>query len=168
MKYLEENGGRLQKVSFERVETFWDENLQQKQKSSVKDSKVIVEQDYVKLYAENACLFPGIDTIPFGIFRTIFQLVNGYNNKENTFLTFRSCKASRDFMSNELSISENMISKYVNKLVKMCVLIPTNERGLYVCNPWIIGRGSWSKSIHFLRRYIKPENGTWVCDVDFE
>ena len=135
---------------------------------SIQGRRLPKEPNYIKLYIDTMLSFQGIEGIPTDVIIAMSKCINGYNNDEETPLYFINNKLTKTSMAKDLGISENMVAKYIKKLNDAGVLVKTDMRSVYTCNPWIIARGSWNRSICGLRTHFNFINGEWQCDIEFK
>lgn len=127
------------------------------------------EPNYIKLYIDTMLSFQGIKGVSTDFIISMSKYIVGYNNDENTPLYFKSDRLTKESMAKDLNYNgTDSVNKQIKKLVDAGVLIRTKMKGVYICNPWIIARGSWAKSICGLRTHFNFANGEWVCDIDFK
>lgn len=137
--------------------------------TQVKGRTLPKEPNYIKLYIDTMLSFQGIKDVSTDFIIAMSKCIIGYNNDSDTPLVFKSDKLTKQTIAKELNYnSEASVNKQIKRLVDSGVLIKTSMRGVYYCNPWIIARGSWSRSVCGLRAHFNFANGEWRCDIDYK
>lgn len=113
------------------------------------------EPPYVKVYIDDISRL--ID-LPKGMNRILFQFVKhmGYNN------VLMAYKPVKMMIANNLDISYSYVEKCLKEFIKKGVFIRI-QRGMYVADPSLFGRGSWEeiKDLMMIIRY-NVKDGTRI------
>jgi len=139
------------------------EMLMTEKESSKKTS---TEPDYIKVYYKAMMAVQGVEDIPLK-FLLALSCEIGFSNGEKVI--FYNNKMTRASIAQYCDVSDNMASKYIRQAVKRGVLFPTEYKGAYEVNPWLIAKGKW-QHIKELQAQFEFVQGKWrrriVMDAD--
>lgn len=123
------------KITYQSERIIEDEHGNQISKKQEKTVMLPREPDYVKVYLDNILylkdLPKGMNTVLYALLKRI-----GYNNQ----LVLNA--ALKRQISEEIGLSVKSIDNSITKFVKGELLI-RQDRGLYIANPHLFGRGEW-------------------------
>lgn len=124
-----------------------------------KSMTVDAEPAFVKLYVEDIVKFNGLPPSASKVFNLMLRHMS-YNNIIPCFMPMKKLWAT------ELKISMVTINESIWKLYTSGFLI-RYDRGLYIANPNIVGRGKW-EDIKKLRMIIEydEKNGRVIVGMD--
>ena len=136
---------QTKKVVREFEEITVDQNGEFKEGKSVKESRIESEPNFVKLYLQDILFFNGI---PKGISSVLFGLLNYMGYDHRIFVN----SAMKKIIAQQNGLTFRTVHQAITTLTKNKVLI-REETGLYVVNPYLIGKGDWM-NIKEIRRQI--------------
>jgi len=98
------------------------------------------EPEYVKLYLEDVSR---LKDIPAGMNKVLFELIKGigYNG------IIMAYKPVKDIMCANMGISVSYLNKCINEFYKKGIFI-RYARGVYIADPNLFAKGSWSNIQH--------------------
>lgn len=133
---------------------------------SHKTSVVSREPDFIKVYYKAMMTTLGVDELPLKFLLALSSEI-GYSNSEQ--VRFYNNKMTRKEISQYCDVTDGMVSKYIRKAVELGVLFPTQYKGVYDVNPWLIAKGKWER-IRSLQAEFEFVQGKWrrciVMDAD--
>lgn len=134
---------------------------------SHKSSVVSREPDFIKIYYKAMMTTLGVDNeLPLKFLLALSNEI-GFSNDEQ--VRFYNNKMTREQISAYCDVTDGMVSKYLRKSVQLGILFPTQYRGVYDVNPWLIAKGKW-EHIRSLQAEFEFVQGKWrrciVMDKD--
>lgn len=133
------------------------------------------EAPYLKLYLGTMLAFNGIHNIPVDVIIALGNCIQpqyvkeykGTSSDTPENIVFHSDKYNKNKMAEILGVKLSMIDKYIHSMVKCGILIPTDCKGAYYVNPFIISSGYWS-GIRELRSEFDYIDGKWKVVAEVE
>ena len=127
---------RMSKITYtEKIEEVDHETGEVKKSSTTKVMKIPSEPPFVKLYLADMCKMYDIPKVGNNVLNELLKLTN-YNNE----IILNSTIKKR--IENELSLKKGILDNNLTKLKKANIL-KSEERGVYILNPNLFGKGSW-------------------------
>lgn len=120
-------------------------------------TKTSTEPDYIKVYYKAMMAVNGIAEIPLDFLLALSAQI-GFTNGDKIY--YYNNKTTRRAISDYCKIGDNMTAKYIKRCVSCGVLFPTEDRGTYEVNPWLIAKGRWA-SIKELQANFEFVGGKW-------
>jgi hypothetical protein len=118
------------------------------------------EPDYVKLYINDLLRLQDIPKSANDILLAIIKRMT-YNNDIALFAPVKREIAS------ELNIKEVTVAKAIEMFTNKSILI-RKDRGLYVINPYLFGRGKWEEIRKIRLQLVYSKEGRVILKTDFE
>ena len=118
------------------------------------------EPDYIKLYYRTMMAVQDIDEIPLSFLLALSSQI-GYSNGGGSEVYFYNNKTTRRIISDFCRIGDNMTQKYIRRSVAKGILFPSEDRGTYTVNPWLIAKGRW-EHIRELQAQFSFIDGRWT------
>lgn len=115
------------------------------------------EPDYIKVYYKAMMAVNEISEIPLDFLLALSSQI-GWANGDN--ILFYNNKTTRRIISDYCQIGDNMTAKYIKRAVAKGILFPTQDRGTYEVNPWLIAKGKW-EHIKELQASFAFVEGKW-------
>lgn len=118
------------------------------------------EPDYVKLYINDLLRLQDIPKSANDILLAIIKRMT-YNNDIALFAPVKREIAS------ELNIKEVTVAKAIEMFTNKSILI-RKDRGLYVINPYLFGRGKWEEIRKIRLQLVYSKDGRMILKTEFE
>lgn len=126
----------MSKVTYvEKIEEVNHETGELKKSSVMKQVKLPSEPPFIKLYLSDICKIYDIPRTGNNILNELLKLTN-YNNE----IILNSSIKKR--IESDLDLKKGMLDNNLTKLKKANIL-KSEERGIYLLNPNLFGKGSW-------------------------
>lgn len=118
------------------------------------------EPEYIKLYL---CDIMRLEGLPIASNSLLFELLKRMSYSNEIVLV----KSIREEICSTIKIADITFRKSVDKFVEKSILLKKNK-GVYIANPAIFGKGSWDnvKKIRLLVEY--NENGRFLLKEEIE
>lgn len=115
------------------------------------------EPDFIKVYYKAMMAVQGVEDLPLK-FLLALSCEIGFSNGDRVI--FYNNKMTRQSIAKYCAVSDNMVSKYIKQAVNKGVLFPTEYKGAYEVNPWLIAKGKW-EHIRELQASFQFVAGRW-------
>ena len=106
-----------------------------RESSTTKVMRIPSEPPFIKLYLADMCKMHNIPKVGNNVLNELLKLTN-YNNE----IVLNSTIKKR--IESELNLKKGMLDNNLTKLKKANIL-KSEERGVYLLNPNLFGKGSW-------------------------
>ena len=122
--------------------------------------RVPKEPDFIKLYLQDICKLKSIPSTGSKLLNELLK----YTSYDNVILIPSYVKQE---IAKNLNTSVGTISNALTKLVKEEIL-KRKGGGAYVLNPFLFGKGEWTKIRKIRMTWEYSENGKYLNNVDIE
>ena len=122
--------------------------------------RVPKEPDFIKLYLQDICKLKSIPSTGSKLLNELLK----YTSYDNTILIPSYVKQE---IARNLNTSVGTISNALTKLVKEEIL-KRKGGGAYFLNPFLFGKGEWTKIRKIRMSWEYSENGKYLNNVDIE
>lgn len=126
--------------------------------------KVSAEPDYIKVYYKTMMAVNEISEIPLNFLLALSAQI-GFANGDQ--ILFYNNKTTRRAIAEYCQIGDNMALKYIRRCTDKGILFPTQDRGTYEVNPWLIAKGKWDR-IRELQANFRFVSGKWERTIELE
>lgn len=118
------------------------------------------EPNYVKLYLKDIIRLKGLPPSTTSVLNALLQSM-GYNNIIPAYAPIKK------LICRDLNISMDTLNKAIDNLYKQDILIRL-DRGIYMADPDLFGRGSWSEIKEIRMMITYDESGKKQIKADIE
>lgn len=152
-------------ITYESIERNIDtETGEVKELKTIQTVKVDKEPDFIKLYLNTVCVFKGLSQSATPVLFEFCKYMTYANNADGQIIMINSY--IKEKISEELNLSVKRINQVLTSIIKSGIFKRIeNKRGIYIVNPYIIGKGEW-KDIKELRANFNFNTGDIELDID--
>ncbi|MDV6326844.1 hypothetical protein Q5L94_02165 [Idiomarina sp. Sol25] len=138
---------KKEKISKEFSETKTDEEGNSKENKTFKDTYVMKEPDYIKLYIKDIVL---LSELPVSLTDFIVALLKNINYNGQIVLNSSIKKQLKETLKlSSIQVVDNKLTQ-----LKKADIIRTVDRGVFAANPFFFGRGKWED--------IREQRDNWI------